>query len=101
MAIEDGFCLAECIHAADGDFAVAFPGFQTLRLKRTTRVQLESRAIWEDVLHVEGTARTARNATVTPDLVPKCSRHCSSVGYSETQQPGGAVKALGHRCASG
>ena len=64
MAIEDGFCLAECIHAADGDFAVAFPGFQTLRLKRTTRVQLESRAIWEDVLHVEGTARTARNATV-------------------------------------
>ena len=64
MAIEDGFCLAESIHAADGDFAAAFPRFQALRLKRTTRVQLESRAIWDEVLHPEGAARMARNATV-------------------------------------
>src|SRR5262249_29684660 len=64
MAIEDGYCLAECLHAADGDAAAAFPRFQTLRLKRTTRVQFESRTIWEELLHVEGSARTARNATV-------------------------------------
>ena len=43
MAIEDGFCLAELIHASDGDFAAAFRRFEAARLLRTARVQLESR----------------------------------------------------------
>jgi 2-polyprenyl-6-methoxyphenol hydroxylase-like FAD-dependent oxidoreductase len=62
MAIEDGHCLAELIHAADGDFAGAFRRFEAARLLRTARVQLESRALW-DFYHAEGIARDVRNAT--------------------------------------
>jgi 2-polyprenyl-6-methoxyphenol hydroxylase-like FAD-dependent oxidoreductase len=63
MAIEDGLCLAESIHAADGDFAVAFRRFEAARLMRTARVQLESRALWQ-FYHAEDIARDVRNATV-------------------------------------
>jgi 2-polyprenyl-6-methoxyphenol hydroxylase-like FAD-dependent oxidoreductase len=63
MAIEDGLCLAELIHAADGDFAGAFRRFEAARLLRTARVQLESRALWE-FYHAEGIARDVRNETV-------------------------------------
>jgi salicylate hydroxylase len=62
MAIEDGLCLAEVIHAASGDFAGAFRRFEAARLLRTARVQLESRALWE-FYHAEGIARDVRNAT--------------------------------------
>jgi 3-hydroxybenzoate 6-monooxygenase len=62
MAIEDGLCLAELIHAADGDFGAAFRRFEAARLLRTARVQLESRALWE-FYHAEGIARDVRNAT--------------------------------------
>jgi 3-hydroxybenzoate 6-monooxygenase len=62
MAIEDGLCLAELIHATDGDVAQAFPQFTAARLVRTARVQLESRALW-DFYHAEGIARDVRNAT--------------------------------------
>ncbi|MFZ2081184.1 MAG: FAD-dependent monooxygenase [Xanthobacteraceae bacterium] len=64
MAIEDGLCLGETIHAAEGDFAAAFRRYEALRLTRTARVQLESRALWESFYHVEGVARDVRNATV-------------------------------------
>jgi len=64
MAIEDGLCLADAISAHDGDFDVAFRRFETLRLARTARVQLESRAIWNWLLHAEGVARDVRDATV-------------------------------------
>jgi 2-polyprenyl-6-methoxyphenol hydroxylase-like FAD-dependent oxidoreductase len=63
MAIEDGLCLAELIHAMEGDFAGAFARFTAARLIRTARVQLESRALWE-FYHAEGIARDVRNATV-------------------------------------
>jgi 2-polyprenyl-6-methoxyphenol hydroxylase-like FAD-dependent oxidoreductase len=64
MAIEDGLCLAEAIHAANGDFAAAFGRFEAARLLRTARVQLESRALW-DFYHLDaGVARDVRNATV-------------------------------------
>jgi 2-polyprenyl-6-methoxyphenol hydroxylase-like FAD-dependent oxidoreductase len=63
MAIEDGLCLAELIHAADGDFAAAFRRLKAVRLLRTARVQLESRALWQ-FYHAEGIARDVRNATV-------------------------------------
>jgi 2-polyprenyl-6-methoxyphenol hydroxylase-like FAD-dependent oxidoreductase len=64
MAIEDGLCLGELFHAAEGDFATAFRKFEALRLTRTARVQLESRAIWDRVLHAQGIARDVRNTTV-------------------------------------
>jgi salicylate hydroxylase len=65
MAIEDGLCLAESIHGTDGDFAAAFRRFEAVRLARTARVQLESRVLWDSLLHAEGVARDVRNATVS------------------------------------
>jgi len=56
MAIEDGVCLADCIHFAGGDFAAAFGRFERARGLRTARVTVESRYIW-DVYHAEGIAR--------------------------------------------
>jgi 3-hydroxybenzoate 6-monooxygenase len=65
MAIEDGLCLAELIHAADGDFPLAFRTFEAARLVRTARVQLESRTLWHSFYHLdEGIERDVRNATV-------------------------------------
>jgi salicylate hydroxylase len=64
MAIEDGLCLGELIAATDGDFNSAFRRFESARLLRTARVQLESRALW-DFYHLdEGVARDVRNATI-------------------------------------
>ena len=64
MAIEDGLCIGELIYAADHDFTAAFRRFETLRLARTARLQLESRTIWDWLLHAEGIARDVRNSTV-------------------------------------
>jgi salicylate hydroxylase len=65
MAIEDGLCLAEAIHGADGDFPAAFRAFEAARLLRTARVQLESRSLWDFFYHLDdGIAREVRNATV-------------------------------------
>jgi 2-polyprenyl-6-methoxyphenol hydroxylase-like FAD-dependent oxidoreductase len=63
MAIEDGLCLAELIHGADGDYAATFRRFESARILRTSRVQLESRALW-DFYHAEGIARDVRNEAV-------------------------------------
>ncbi len=63
MAIEDGLCLAEAIHAADTDYQIAFARFEAARLLRTARVQLESRALWQ-FYHCDGIERDVRNATV-------------------------------------
>jgi len=63
MAIEDGLCLGEAIHAAGGDYSVAFARFEAARLLRTARVQLESRALWQ-FYHCDGIERDVRNATV-------------------------------------
>jgi len=62
MAIEDGLCLAELIHAEGDDFATAFRRFEAARIVRTARVQLESRALWE-FYHAESIARDVRNQT--------------------------------------
>lgn len=64
MAIEDGLCLAESIHAEADDFATAFRRFEAARIVRTARVQLESRALW-DFYHAEGIARDVRNQTTS------------------------------------
>jgi 2-polyprenyl-6-methoxyphenol hydroxylase-like FAD-dependent oxidoreductase len=62
MAIEDAVCLADLIHAADGDFTAAFRRYESARLLRTARVQLESRALWP-FYHAEGITRDVRNQT--------------------------------------
>jgi 3-hydroxybenzoate 6-monooxygenase len=56
MAIEDGLCLAELMHAADGDCEAAFRRYAAARHVRTARVTLESRYLWE-VYHADGVAR--------------------------------------------
>jgi len=64
MAIEDGLCLAEVIHAADGDYGSAFACFEAARILRTARVQLESRALWRFYHLDEGIERDVRNAAI-------------------------------------
>jgi 3-hydroxybenzoate 6-monooxygenase len=56
MAIEDGLCLADCIAAANGNFATAFRRYESARVVRTARVTFESRYIW-DVYHSDGIRR--------------------------------------------
>src|ERR1700733_3919732 len=65
MAIEDGLCLGELIHAVDGDFSAAFRRFEMARLPRTARVQIESRRLWDQLYHLdEGIERDVRNVMV-------------------------------------
>ena len=61
MAIEDAVVLARCIELAGDDFPAACKRYEAERVARTTRLVLESRAIW-DFYHLEGAARDARNA---------------------------------------
>jgi 3-hydroxybenzoate 6-monooxygenase len=63
MAIEDGLCLGELM-STENNVTAVFRCFEALRLTRTARVQLESRAIWDWLLHAEGIARDVRDATV-------------------------------------
>jgi salicylate hydroxylase len=56
MAIEDGLCLAELIHRAQGDYETAFRQYAAARHVRTARVTLESRWLWE-AYHADGIAR--------------------------------------------
>jgi 2-polyprenyl-6-methoxyphenol hydroxylase-like FAD-dependent oxidoreductase len=63
MAIEDGVCLADMIHAASGDFEAAFRQYEAARVVRTARVQLDSRTLWE-FYHAAGIARDVRALTV-------------------------------------
>lgn len=63
MAIEDGLCLAELM-SRENNVTAVFRNFEALRLTRTARLQLESRAIWDWLLHPEGIARDVRDATV-------------------------------------
>ncbi|WP_065755831.1 FAD-dependent monooxygenase [Bradyrhizobium paxllaeri] len=52
MAIEDAVYLAALLDVPNGDVAATFLQFQRDRVVRTSRVQLESRALW-DVYHAE------------------------------------------------
>jgi salicylate hydroxylase len=63
MAIEDGLCLGDAVHAAKDDYSAAFGNFETARLLRTARLQLESRSLWQ-FYHCGGIERDVRNATV-------------------------------------
>jgi 3-hydroxybenzoate 6-monooxygenase len=56
MAIEDGLCLADYVHASGDDYETAFERYEGARSVRTARVTLESRYLW-DVYHADGIAR--------------------------------------------
>lgn len=60
MALEDVAVLARLLEGGNDDYAAAFKRFQQLRLKRTARVQLVSRTLWEEY-HCGGIAAQVRN----------------------------------------
>lgn len=62
MAIEDAIVLGSLIDNSGGNFAQAFKDFETTRLVRTARVQLESRFLWDRFYHVGGLEAEVRNA---------------------------------------
>ena len=62
MAMEDAVCLAQMAKDSGGDITAALEAYQSRRLLRTTRVQLQSRAIGEHIYHPAGPHAHLRNA---------------------------------------
>ena len=61
MALEDSVCLLGELRRRPGDFAGAFRAYQQLRITRTARIVLSSRAIGQYFYHPEGVERLVRN----------------------------------------
>src|SRR5713101_5614147 len=62
MALEDAVCLAHMVAAFPDDFERALEAYRARRVLRTTRVQLQSRAMGEHVYHPDGAHAQLRNA---------------------------------------
>jgi 3-hydroxybenzoate 6-monooxygenase len=74
MAFEDVACLAKLVTQNGTDYAKAFKQFEKARFIRTTRLQLESRALWNDY-HCAGIDAEIRNVQYlerTPDDFYRC-----------------------------
>ena len=74
MAFEDAIFLSELVKKHGDDFPSAFKELQRLRFLRTSRVQLESRALW-DVYHctgVDAEVRTQQFKEKTPQDFYRC-----------------------------
>ena len=65
MAIEDAVCLSHMLDAHPGDHDQALERYRTLRMPRTARVQLQSRAIGEHIYHPAGAHAAMRNAMMS------------------------------------
>ncbi len=64
MAMEDAVCLSHMVESHPGDLEKAFRAYQARRVLRTTRVQLQSRAMGEHVYHPSGAHAQLRNAVM-------------------------------------
>jgi salicylate hydroxylase len=62
MALEDAVCISHELSAASGDAERAFETYCRKRVLRTSRVQLQSRAVGEHIYHPEGAHAALRNA---------------------------------------
>lgn len=62
MAMEDAVCLSAVMADHGGDAIAAFPDYQSRRLVRTARVQLQSRQIGDHIYHPAGAHAQLRNA---------------------------------------
>jgi 3-hydroxybenzoate 6-monooxygenase len=62
MAMEDAVCLSHMVEAFPGDFERAFEAYRARRIHRTTRMQVQSRAMGEHVYHPAGAHAELRNA---------------------------------------
>ena len=65
MAIEDAVCLSDMLDTHPGDHDQALERYHTLRMPRTARVQLQSRAIGEHIYHPDGAHAAMRNAMMS------------------------------------
>jgi salicylate hydroxylase len=64
MAMEDAVCLSHMVESYPGDLGKAFETYRQRRINRTTRVQLQSRALGEHVYHPAGAHAQLRNAVM-------------------------------------
>src|SRR5215468_10048990 len=64
MAMEDAVCLAHMVAAFPKNFPRALEAYRTRRVLRTTRVQLQSRAMGEHVYHPDGAHAALRNSVM-------------------------------------
>lgn len=62
MAMEDAVCLARQVGQHQGDLGAAFSAYQDLRITRTARVVLASRAMGDHVYHPDGAHAMVRNS---------------------------------------
>ena len=62
MALEDAVCLSHMVDAYPGDPMQALGAYCARRVLRTTRLQLQSRAMGEHIYHPEGAHAELRNA---------------------------------------
>jgi salicylate hydroxylase len=65
MAMEDGVCLSYELAASPADHEAALERYRRQRVLRTARVQLQSRAMGEHVLHPAGAHAALRNAIMS------------------------------------
>ncbi len=70
MALEDAVCLAHMVAAFPDDFERALEAYRARRVLRTTRVQLQSRAMGEHVYHPDGAHAQLRNAILRAKTQP-------------------------------
>jgi salicylate hydroxylase len=64
MAMEDAVCLSHTVEAFPDDLEKAFEAYRARRVHRTTRMQLQSRAMGEHVYHPAGAHAQLRNAVM-------------------------------------
>lgn len=65
MAMEDGVCLAHELAVTPGDQLAALERYRRQRVLRTARIQLQSRAMGDHVLHPDGAHAALRNAIMS------------------------------------
>ena len=65
MAMEDGVCLAHELAGSSDDHAAALERYRRQRVLRTARIQLQSRAMGDHVLHPSGAHAALRNAIMS------------------------------------
>jgi 2-polyprenyl-6-methoxyphenol hydroxylase-like FAD-dependent oxidoreductase len=65
MALEDGVCLSHELAASPDDHAAALERYRRQRVLRTARIQIQSRAMGDHVLHPSGAHAALRNAIMS------------------------------------
>lgn len=65
MAMEDAVCLSAEMEANSGDIEKSLRSYQSKRINRTARIQLQSRAIGDHIYHPSGVHAQLRNAMMS------------------------------------